>query len=264
MSMIRKWEPAFRRDHAQIKLRSLMLAAVLLPQACILRWPRRKPTTSRPMPQPKPPRRRPDQLRNQWTTTESHLRPRRRRRRRRFRCGNRRGQGSRGPGEGFDLPGDEREGTLEGDGNSLAHDPAKCVAVFRDQRKQQGAQGDLAMTIHRRDFLKLSGAAALSGGMLRAARGADSPSLYDLERFGNARILHMTDTHAQLRPVFFREPSVNHRHRRHARASRRTWSARPSSTTSASAPTAPTPMPSPRSTSRNPPRASAARRLCAI
>ena len=33
--------------------------------------------------------------------------------------------------------------------------------------------------------------------------------VYDLERFGNARILHMTDVHAQLRPVFFREPSVN-------------------------------------------------------
>jgi sulfur-oxidizing protein SoxB len=43
----------------------------------------------------------------------------------------------------------------------------------------------------------------------RIGRGADSASVYDLERFGNARILHMTDTHAQLLPVFFREPSVN-------------------------------------------------------
>ena len=33
--------------------------------------------------------------------------------------------------------------------------------------------------------------------------------MYELERFGNARILHMTDTHAQLLPVYFREPSVN-------------------------------------------------------
>jgi len=32
---------------------------------------------------------------------------------------------------------------------------------------------------------------------------------YKLESFGNARILHMTDSHAQLLPVFFREPSVN-------------------------------------------------------
>jgi S-sulfosulfanyl-L-cysteine sulfohydrolase len=65
------------------------------------------------------------------------------------------------------------------------------------------------MTIRRRDFLSLTGAAALAGGWPRLARSADSPGIYDLERFGNARILHMTDTHAQLSPVYFREPSVN-------------------------------------------------------
>ena len=65
------------------------------------------------------------------------------------------------------------------------------------------------MTIRRRDFLTLAGAATLSGGLPRLARGADSSGVYDLERFGNARILHMTDTHAQLKPVYFREPSVN-------------------------------------------------------
>ena len=65
------------------------------------------------------------------------------------------------------------------------------------------------MTIRRRDFLTLAGAAALSGGLPRLARSADNAGVYDLERFGNARILHITDTHAQLRPVFFREPSVN-------------------------------------------------------
>src|SRR4051812_3857417 len=65
------------------------------------------------------------------------------------------------------------------------------------------------MTIRRRDFLELASAAALSGGLPRLGRAADTPSVYDLERFGNARILHMTDTHAQLLPVYFREPSVN-------------------------------------------------------
>src|SRR6476646_8863793 len=64
------------------------------------------------------------------------------------------------------------------------------------------------MKIRRRDFLKLSGA-ALSGSIIGAARAADTPAIYDLERFGNARILHITDTHAQLLPVYFREPSVN-------------------------------------------------------
>src|SRR6202140_76200 len=65
------------------------------------------------------------------------------------------------------------------------------------------------MTIRRRDFIKLTGAAGLAGGLPRRARGADSAGVYDLERFGNARILHITDTHAQLLPGYFREPSVN-------------------------------------------------------
>src|ERR1700682_4680342 len=65
------------------------------------------------------------------------------------------------------------------------------------------------MTIRRRDFLRLTGALALPAVLPRFARGADTPGVYDLERFGNARILHMTDTHAQLLPVYFREPSVN-------------------------------------------------------
>ncbi len=65
------------------------------------------------------------------------------------------------------------------------------------------------MRIGRRDLLKLSGAAALSGTIPRTTRAADAPGIYELERFGNARILHTTDTHAQLLPVYFREPSVN-------------------------------------------------------
>src|ERR1700735_5393232 len=64
------------------------------------------------------------------------------------------------------------------------------------------------MTIPRRELLKLSGAIALSASLPRRARSAEG-GVYDLERFGNARILHITDTHAQLLPGYFREPSVN-------------------------------------------------------
>jgi len=65
------------------------------------------------------------------------------------------------------------------------------------------------MTIRRRDFLGVAGAAALAPALPRLARTANSAGVYDFERFGNARIVHMTDTHAQLLPVYFREPSVN-------------------------------------------------------
>src|SRR5712675_583732 len=78
----------------------------------------------------------------------------------------------------------------------------KQSRVFRSRGRHR-------MTIHRRDFVTLAGAAALSGALPRLAHSADTAGVYDIERFGNARILHITDTHAQLRPVFFREPSVN-------------------------------------------------------
>ena len=113
------------------------------------------------------------------------------------------------------------------------------------------------MTIRRRDFLKLTGAAALAPALPRLARAADNPSVYDLERFGNARILHMTDTHAQLHAGLFSRTERQSRDRRDARDSRRIWSAAPFSIDSASSPTAPTPTPSPVSISRNPPRVSA-------
>ena len=68
------------------------------------------------------------------------------------------------------------------------------------------------MGMNRREFAQLLGIAA-AGGMLlnsRAALAAPSPgALYDVPRFGNVHFLHFTDCHAQLMPVYFREPSVN-------------------------------------------------------
>jgi sulfur-oxidizing protein SoxB len=60
--------------------------------------------------------------------------------------------------------------------------------------------------MRRRDVLKALTVAAMSGVIPRIGRAADD--LYDIGRFGNARLLHMTDTHAQLTPVYFREPSI--------------------------------------------------------
>ena len=65
----------------------------------------------------------------------------------------------------------------------------------------------------RREFLQVLAAAAAAGLPLagRAAeRGASERFYADVLRpFGNVSLLHVTDTHAQLRPIHFREPSVN-------------------------------------------------------
>ena len=63
----------------------------------------------------------------------------------------------------------------------------------------------------RRAFLEALAVAAASGLPLasRAALSGDGRQLYDLPSFGNVSLLHMTDCHAQLLPVHFREPNVN-------------------------------------------------------
>ena len=60
----------------------------------------------------------------------------------------------------------------------------------------------------RRNFLRWLTLAAASGLTPRVAMAADD-DLYDIGGFGNVRLLHITDSHAQLQPVYFREPSVN-------------------------------------------------------
>jgi sulfur-oxidizing protein SoxB len=67
--------------------------------------------------------------------------------------------------------------------------------------------------MNRRDFLQIVAAAAAAGLPVDARAALDleaGASFYDaIERFGNVSLLHFTDCHAQLKPVFFREPSVN-------------------------------------------------------
>jgi sulfur-oxidizing protein SoxB len=63
--------------------------------------------------------------------------------------------------------------------------------------------------VNRRDFLQVLGAAAALGAPLRSSFAQAQSVLYDVPKFGNASFLHFTDCHAQLLPVYFREPSVN-------------------------------------------------------
>src|SRR5262245_1716615 len=69
--------------------------------------------------------------------------------------------------------------------------------------------------ITRRDFLRVAAATATItglGGGLRRAAAKQAIRQADLLRFdakGQFTILHMADTHAQLRPIYFREPSLD-------------------------------------------------------
>ena len=76
------------------------------------------------------------------------------------------------------------------------------------------------MSISRREFLQMLAAASAAGMTLGSAHAGSNQaaaknvsngagSLYDVPRKGNVSILHITDVHAQLKPVHFREPSIN-------------------------------------------------------
>ncbi|MXQ07466.1 thiosulfohydrolase SoxB [Alphaproteobacteria bacterium GH1-50] len=71
--------------------------------------------------------------------------------------------------------------------------------------------------ISRRDFLQASmAAAAIVGGSgfgnwarLAAQQRLTQDQLLQFDTFGNVSLIHVTDIHAQMVPIYFREPSVN-------------------------------------------------------
>jgi len=69
------------------------------------------------------------------------------------------------------------------------------------------------MNLSKREFLQVLGAASAAGLNLGIFADADAAvaqqGLYDIAPFGNVSLLHMTDCHAQLMPIHFREPSLN-------------------------------------------------------
>ena len=65
--------------------------------------------------------------------------------------------------------------------------------------------------MNRREFLEVIATAAASGLVLdsrRALAAGSADALYELPRFGNVSLLHFTDCHAQLLPVYYREPDT--------------------------------------------------------
>ncbi|MGB0296836.1 MAG: thiosulfohydrolase SoxB [bacterium] len=67
------------------------------------------------------------------------------------------------------------------------------------------------MSFSRREFLQVMGAAAVAGLLPRSLRASQhsSSNPYDFAKFGNVSLLHYTDCHAQLNPIYFREPHIN-------------------------------------------------------
>ena len=66
--------------------------------------------------------------------------------------------------------------------------------------------------MNRREFLQLMAIGAAGGLVLDQRPGLATDAvdrLYDIPKFGNVSLLHITDCHAQLKPIYFREPSVN-------------------------------------------------------
>ncbi len=76
------------------------------------------------------------------------------------------------------------------------------------------------MSLNRREFLHVMSMAAVAGMLPSTAKamsnGSESkissdvdPEMYNLPIKGKVRLIHITDVHGQLKPIYFREPSVN-------------------------------------------------------
>ena len=69
------------------------------------------------------------------------------------------------------------------------------------------------MNISRREFMQILAAASAAGvslpGVAKSNKATGVDQLYDLPKYGNVSFMHFTDCHAQLMPVWFREPNVN-------------------------------------------------------
>lgn len=75
------------------------------------------------------------------------------------------------------------------------------------------------MSLNRREFMQIMGMAAAAGmlpgcdskpGSGTSVTSASAPGdVYNIPKFGNVTLMHFTDCHAQLLPIYFREPNVN-------------------------------------------------------
>jgi len=69
------------------------------------------------------------------------------------------------------------------------------------------------VNLSKREFIQVMGAGTMAGLAMGQYAQASAPTaangLYDIPAFGQVSFLHMTDCHAQLKPIYFREPHIN-------------------------------------------------------
>ncbi|MBA3034490.1 MAG: thiosulfohydrolase SoxB [Gammaproteobacteria bacterium] len=68
------------------------------------------------------------------------------------------------------------------------------------------------MSMNRREFMQILAVASAAGFALNSRQAlsqGNAGNFYDLPAFGNVSLMHFTDCHAQLQPIYFREPNVN-------------------------------------------------------
>ncbi|MDH5219349.1 MAG: twin-arginine translocation signal domain-containing protein, partial [Gammaproteobacteria bacterium] len=72
------------------------------------------------------------------------------------------------------------------------------------------------MSISRREFMQMLAIAGASGlalpgcSTISTRKHAQMPgNFYEVPTYGNVSLMHFTDCHAQLLPVWFREPNIN-------------------------------------------------------
>ena len=67
------------------------------------------------------------------------------------------------------------------------------------------------MSLSRREFLQMLAVATAAGFPIGKGANAyaSESDIYDVPKYGNVSLLHFTDCHAQLLPIYFREPNIN-------------------------------------------------------